>query len=182
MRMMPRQGGKELAQKQAQELQAVLKQFGDIICVTTGKAHDTDHGLKLGSTCPLDQFHIGWHQWKEQLHADVLSLLEHGIIRPSLGPWSSPIVPVMKPDSSIRLCIDFRKVNSITQNAIMSLIVDLIDQLGEANFLSKMVLSKGFYHIPLNEADMPKTAFCTTWGKLHFTQMPFGLGNIPFNV
>ena len=39
------QGGEELAQKQAQELQAVLKQFGDVTCKKTGKAHDTDHGI-----------------------------------------------------------------------------------------------------------------------------------------
>ena len=39
------QDGEELVQKQAQELQAVLKQFGDVTCETTGKAHDTDHGI-----------------------------------------------------------------------------------------------------------------------------------------
>ena len=38
----PIQGGKELAPKQAQELQAV--QFGDVICETKGMAHDTGHG------------------------------------------------------------------------------------------------------------------------------------------
>ena len=112
---------------------------------------------------------------------EVLSLLEQGIVRPSLSPWSSPMVPVRKPDGSVRLCIDFSKVNSITtpDPYAMLLIDDLIDQLGEAKILSKMDLNKGFYQIPLKEADMPKTAFCTPWGKFQFTRMPFGLRKAP---
>ena len=39
------EGGEDLVQKQAKELQAVFKQFGDGTCKTTGKAHDTDHGI-----------------------------------------------------------------------------------------------------------------------------------------
>ena len=61
----------------------------------------------------------------------------------------------------------------------MSLIDDLIDQLGEAKILSKMDLNKGFYQIHLKEADMPKTAFCTPWGKFQFTRMHFGVSNAP---
>ena len=38
-----------------------------------------------------------------------------------------------------------------------------------------MDLKRGIYQIALKEADMPKTPFCTPWGKLQFTRMPFGL-------
>ena len=94
----PGQGGEELAQKQAQELQAMLKQFGDVICETTGKAHDTDHGIDMG-------WGGGTHPWlapawKEQLlRVEVLSLLGQGIVILSLSPWSSPMVLVRKPDA-----------------------------------------------------------------------------------
>ena len=171
----PGQGGEELAQKQAQELQAVLKQIGDVICETTGKAHDTDHGIDIGGHTPIRSVPYRLAPaWKEQLHVEVLSLLEQGIARPSLSPWSSPMVPVRKPDGSVRLCIDFRKVNSITtpDPYAMLLINDLIDQLGEAKILSKIDLNKGFYQILLKEADLPKTAFCTSWGKFQFTRCP----------
>ena len=59
----------------------------------------------------------------------------------------------------------------------MPLIDDLIDQLGEAKFLSKMDLNKGFYQILLKEAGMPKTAFCIPWEKIQFIRMSFGLCN-----
>ena len=146
------------------------------------EAHDTDHGIDTGEYTHIDQFRIGCPHpaWKEQLRVEVLSLLEQGIVIPSLSPWSSPMVPVRKPDGSVHLCIDFRKLNSITTPTLYAMpFYDLFDQLGESNFLSKMDLDKGFYQISLKEADMPKTAFCTPWGKFQFTRVPFGLRNAP---
>ena len=73
----PGHGVAELAQKQAQELHAVLKQFGDVICETTGKAHDTDHGVDTGGPTPIRSVPYQLAPaWKEQLHVEVLSLLE----------------------------------------------------------------------------------------------------------
>ena len=149
------QGGEELAQKQAQELQAVLKQFGDIICETTGKAHDADHGIDTGEHTPIRSVPYQLAPaWKEQLCVEVLSLLEQGIVRPSLSPWSSPMVPVRRPDGSVRLCIDFRKVNSITapDPYAMPLIDDLIDQLREAIFFIQDGSEQGILSNPLERS------------------------------
>lgn len=41
-------------------------------------------------------------------------MLEIGAIEKRASEWSSPLVPVMKPDKTVRPCIDFRKVNSVT--------------------------------------------------------------------
>ena len=100
-----------LAPKQAQELQAVLKQFGGVICETTGKAHDTDHGIDTGEHTHIRSVPYRLAPaWKEQLRVEVLSLLEQSTVRPSLSPWSSPMVSVRKPDGSVCLCIDVRKL------------------------------------------------------------------------
>ena len=100
---------------------------------------------------------------------------------PSTSQWSSPIVPLIKPGGSIRLCMDFRKLNAITQldPYCMPFVEERIAQVGEAKYLSKMDLSKGFYQVPLAEEDREKTAFVTTGGKFEFTQRPFGLRNAP---
>ena len=119
--------------------------------------------------------------WRDQLRGEIRTLLEADIIKPSLSPWSSPMVPVKKPDGSVRLCIDYRKINQVTvpDPYAIPLIEDLLDQLGEARFLSKLDLNKGFYQIPVSEKDQPKTAFCSPWGKYEFKRMPFGLRNAP---
>ena len=105
------QGGEEFSQKQAKELQAVLKQFGDVICETTGKAYDTDHGIDSGKHAPIRSVPYRLAPaCKDQLRVEVLSLLEQDIVRPSLSPWSSPMVPIKKPEGSVHPCIDFRKL------------------------------------------------------------------------
>ena len=79
--------------------------------------------------------------WREPLKDEVRSWLERGIIRPSNSPWSSPVVPVGKPDGSLRLSVDCRNLNKIaTPDPIATIprIDDLIDELNDAKFLTKI--------------------------------------------
>ena len=61
----------------------------------------------------------------------------------------------------------------------MPMIEDILNALCTAKFISKVDLNKGFHQIPVNPVDIPKTAFCTPWGKFEFVVMPFGLRNGP---
>ena len=52
---------------------------------------------------------------REELRNEVDSMLETGVARPSTSPYVSPIVMVKKKDGSNRVCVDFRKLNKITE-------------------------------------------------------------------
>ena len=56
-------------------------------------------------------------------------MLKEGINEPATSPWSSPIVLVNKKDKSLRLCVDYRKLNAVSEgNAYpMPRVDDLID-------------------------------------------------------
>ena len=112
---------------------------------------------------------------------EINGLLELGIIAPSTSLWSSPVVPIIKPDKSIRLCIDYRKVNAVTvpDPYYIPTVDEIIGKVGKAKFLTKLDLAKGFYQVPVNPEFRDRTAFITPWGKFCFLRMPFGLRNAP---
>ena len=180
--------GKALAElpalmgRQNDEVGALLAEYNDVVRQEVGRARDICHEIDTGNEKPIRTFPYRLAPaWRDQLREEVRVLQGSGTVVPSTSPWSSPMVPVRKPDGTIRLCIDFRKLNHITKPDpyLMPHIDEMIDQLGEAHYLSKLDLNKGIYQIRLAQLDLEKTAFCVPWGEFHFTMMPFGLRNAP---
>ena len=104
-----------------------------------------------------------------------------GVVRPSSSPWASPIVLVKKKDGSLRFCIDYRELNSVTKADMFPLprIDDLLDQLGESRFFSTLDLASGYWQVQVHQDSVEKTAFVTHQGLYEFQVMPFGLKNAP---
>ena len=51
---------------------------------------------------------------RDELKANIDSMLARGIIRPSKSEWAAPLVLVRKKDGSLRVCIDYRDLNNGT--------------------------------------------------------------------
>ncbi|OWZ00592.1 reverse transcriptase, partial [Phytophthora megakarya] len=69
---------------------------------------------------------------REKVAVLIKDLLEAEIIRPSTSPWASPIVIVRESNRvDIRLCIDYKLVNSLTRLMVypMPLISDLVENI-----------------------------------------------------
>ena len=50
----------------------------------------------------------------KELKQQLQELTESGFIRPSTSPWGAPVLFVKKKDGSLRMCIDYRMLNSVT--------------------------------------------------------------------
>jgi Reverse transcriptase (RNA-dependent DNA polymerase) len=102
-------------------------------------------------------------------------------IEPASGPWSAPVVLIPKPDGSIRFCVDYRKLNAVTENDSYALprVDDCLDSLGEARYFTALDANCGYWQIDVNETDREKTAFTCHKGLYQFKGMPFGLMTAP---
>ena len=118
---------------------------------------------------------------REQVEAHLKELLEQGIISVSSSPWHSPIVLVRKRDNSLRVCIDFRGLNSITKgNAYPLPVIDeLFLDLRGNKYFSTLDLKSGYYQIGLDQSSKEKTAFSFNNSLYEFNRLPFGLKNAP---
>ena len=118
---------------------------------------------------------------KEGVRQEIEKLVDLGIVVPSTSPWASPVVPVPKKDGSVRVCIDYRKLNNVTtaDPYYMTTLEEILERVGESRVMSKLDLAKGFYQVEVEPTSQDKTAFISPFGKFQFQRMPFGLKNAP---
>ncbi len=102
-----------------------------------------------------------------------------GICSKASSPWASPLHMVPKSDGSWRPCGDYRRLNLISEpdHYPMPNIADLTNTIGKARVFSKLDLLKGYFQVPVNPADVPKTAIVTPFGSYVFHYSTFGLRN-----
>ena len=145
-----------------------------------GKADVQPHHIELTSNTPIWQRPRNFPDpVNNEIEAQCQELLANDIIEYSNSNYSSPVVPVRKPDGSLRLCIDYRKVNAITKTEKFPMpnISNCIYQAHNIKFFTTLDLVRGYYQIPLDKDSKQYTAFSTNKNHFQFNRLPFGLKN-----
>ena len=97
--------------------------------------------------------------------------------------WINSIVPVMKEDGSLRLCLDPKDLNkAIKRNQWYARTLDdIFPELAQSTYFTIKDATSGFWHVLLDFRSSLLTTFNTLWGKYRWLRMPFGLkvsGNV----
>ena len=174
--------GQQLSPEQLNEMQATLTEFAEVLSSKPGRTTVTEHKIAVGEAKPvrLPLYRLP-HAYRDAVRNELQQMERDGFIERSSSDWAAPIVLVPKKDGSLRMCVDYRRLNSLSQADAypMPQVDDLIDRLGDAKFITTLDLSRGYWQVPLSEEAKPKTAFTTLYGLFQFRVMPFGLQGAP---
>lgn len=142
-----------------------------------------DHKIQLEANNSLGYSPL-YHQSTDKLKATkqyLIDNLDKGFIEPSQAPFASPILFVKKPNGGLRFCIDYRKLNAITQKDRypIPLIDETLARLSQAKIFTKLDIRQAFHRIRIDPASEDLTTFRTRYGSYKCKVLPFGLTNGP---
>ena len=162
------------------EVETLMKQYPDVLSSLPCRNDRIQHDIKLLTSEPIRAkgYSIPY-KTRSVMETEIQDMLDLGVIEPSISPYSSPIVLVPKKDGSVRFCIDFRKLNKVTEFDAepMPNMEEIINRMSGHKYFTKMDLSKGYWQVGLTERSKPLTAFETPRGLFQFRTKRFGLVN-----
>ena len=180
-----------LDHRKVEQINHILSDFSDILKSSPGHTVTVQHDILVSSNevIRVKPYKLPFAS-QEFVKEEIKKLLELNVIEPSVSPFCSPIVLVKKKDGSLRLCIDFPKLNSITSTILdetniplpedlFALPEDLFAQLSDSMIFSSCDLSKAYWQVSMHPDSRQFTAFQTSMGLMQWRRMPFGLVNAP---
>jgi len=118
---------------------------------------------------------------RKEFKVQIKKLLANGWVTDSHLHYAVPIIFVKKPDTTLRMCVDYRGLNAITAKDRHPLpyIEDLLDKLHGAGVFTKLDLASGYHQVQVHSDDCHKTAFIAPDGSYEYKVIPFRLANAP---
>ena len=167
----------EIEQLLYEECEVFAKSDTDI-----GDIRDFQMDIHLTDEIPVNQ---AYRHLPRKLYDDVKDylsdLIVNGWIQESSSPYASPIVCVRKKDGTLRLCVDYRKLNlkTIPDRQPIPRVQDLLDGLHGQKYFSTLDMAKAYHQGYVRDICRKYTAFSTPWALFEWLRIPFGLKNAP---
>ena len=91
--------------------------------------------------------------------------------------WINSIVPVMKSNGSLRLCLNPKNLNKVIERNqwYSRTIDDILPELAKSKYKTLNDATSGYWHIVLDLASSLSTMFNTPQGKFRWLRLPFRL-------
>ncbi|GFY09454.1 hypothetical protein TNCV_4321331 [Trichonephila clavipes] len=99
------------------------------------------------------------------------------------APYTVPVALGPKSNGTVRLCIDYRKINAITISDKYSLpLMDvLLHDEKSSEFMFTFDLKSGYHQVQVNPADQDKSAFACPFATFRCKRIPFELHSATAN-
>ncbi|KAL0361750.1 UNVERIFIED_CONTAM: hypothetical protein Sradi_3859500 [Sesamum radiatum] len=119
------------------------------------------------------------HAHKEIMAVMISGMLQEWIIHPSTSPFSSPVLLVTKKDRSLRFCVDYHALKSITvkDHFPIRVVDEILDELHRAAILTKLDLKAAYHQVHVASEDVHKTTCRIIDDHFEFLAILFSLFN-----
>ena len=109
--------------------------------------------------------------WEQKTWSELFKLEKKGVIRRSQSSFISPCFPVLKHNGTIRLFVDYRRLNTMTTKDTYPIpeMKDQLLKLRNSSIFSTLDLNAGYYQVALSEESMKYTAFVIGGQVFEFT-------------
>eukprot|EP00644_Phytophthora_capsici_P018974 jgi/Phyca11/132517/e_gw1.175.19.1 len=111
---------------------------------------NVEHHIDTGNAAPILMKRRRQAQSEDAVvDENVQTMLDAGVIEESDGAWGFPVVLVKKKDGSVRFCVDYRALNSITKRDVYPLprIDETLETLSGARLFTTLDLQAGYWQI-----------------------------------
>ncbi|XP_042148780.1 uncharacterized protein LOC121837265 [Ixodes scapularis] len=154
-----------LKPSQRAEVVALVTRHGQVFGDRPGRCTVGMHKIKIKEGAAREPVHPDKvpMSFRKEVERQVQELLAWDLIYPVESPHAYSIVCVSKKDGGLRLCCDYRKLNSITEPDAfpMSPPSELLLQVAKAKYITLIDMLRGYWQIPLDEQAQAITAFVT---------------------
>jgi len=142
-------------------------------------AYDHHINLEEGKQSPFGPIYSLSEVRSTALHDFLQENLTCNFICPSQSACGAPVLFVKKKDSSLQLCVNWCRLNTITKKDQypLPLIPNLLDRLHGSCIYTKIDLWGTYNLVQIAPSNKWKTAFWTHYGSFDFLVMHFSLTN-----
>ncbi|CAB1099916.1 unnamed protein product [Ectocarpus sp. CCAP 1310/34] len=118
---------------------------------------------------------------QKKVDAVLDQYLAAGLIQHSTSPWASPLVVIPKKDGSVRITVNYKRLNALVDldGQALHRVDGILDSLYTGKVFSIFDLNSAFHQIVCDEDTVPLTAFCTPTQLFEWLRMPQGANASP---
>lgn len=120
---------------------------------------------------------------EEKVNRKLQELVDADIIEAINKPskWVSPMVPILKENGDIRICIDMRRANMavIRENYPLPTMDILLPNFRKAKYFTKLDIKNAFHQVEITPSSRDITTFITSKGLYRYKRLMFGITCAP---
>lgn len=163
---------------QLKQLNDVLQKYSKVFNNQPTITNVYEHKITVNNTGKFDRriYNIPAN-YKQQVDCEIQKMLDNRVIERADSTFLNPMVAVRKKNKEVRICLDMRSLNSMTDKSYDRAPnpENLFNKCQGVKFMSRLDLKKGFWQIPLEKNSRKYTAFLYKNRVYQYRVVPFGL-------